>query len=53
VTNDYVDRITKTGKGKVTTQELFGPGGQGSKRGQQVLQPSTDAQPQKAQDSSE
>jgi type II secretory pathway component GspD/PulD (secretin) len=45
VTSDYVDRITKTGKGKVTTQELFGPGGQGSKRGQQVLQPNTDAQP--------
>jgi general secretion pathway protein D len=45
VTSDYVNRITKTGKGKVTTQELFGPGGQGSKRGQQVLQPNTDAQP--------
>jgi type II secretory pathway component GspD/PulD (secretin) len=45
VTSDYVDRITKTGKGKVTTQELFGPGGQGSKRGQQVLQPNTEAQP--------
>lgn len=44
VTSDYVDRITKTGKGKVTTQELFGPGGQGSKRGQQVLQPNTDTQ---------
>jgi type II secretory pathway component GspD/PulD (secretin) len=45
VTSDYVDRITKTGKGKVTTQELFGPGGQGSKRGQQVFQPNTDTQP--------
>jgi general secretion pathway protein D len=44
VTSDYVDRITKSGKGKVTTQELFG-GGQGSKRGQQVRQPDTDAQP--------
>lgn len=46
VTSDYVDRITKTGKGKVTTQELFGPGGQGSKRGQQVLQPDAGKQPQ-------
>jgi type II secretory pathway component GspD/PulD (secretin) len=44
VTSDYVDRITKTGKGKVTTQELFGPGAQGSKRGQQVFQPNTDTQ---------
>ena len=44
VTSDYVDRMTKTGKGKVTTQELFGPGGQGSKRGQQVLQPESGAQ---------
>jgi general secretion pathway protein D len=45
VTSDYVNRITKTGNGKVTTQELFGPGGQGSKRGQQVFQPNTDTQP--------
>jgi general secretion pathway protein D len=45
VTGDYVNRMTKTGKGKVTTQELFGPGGPGAKRGQQVLQPNTDAQP--------
>jgi type II secretory pathway component GspD/PulD (secretin) len=44
VTSDYVDRMTKTGKGKVTTQELFGPGGPGVKRGQQVLSPDTGAQ---------
>jgi general secretion pathway protein D len=44
VTSDYVDRMTKTGKGKVTTQELFGPGGQGAKRGQQILQPNTGSQ---------
>ena len=43
VTSDYVDRMTKTGKGKVTTQELFGTGGQGAKRGQKI-QPNTDTQ---------
>jgi len=43
MTNDYVDRMTKTGKGKVTTQELFGTGPHGSKRGTQI-QPQLDNQ---------
>jgi type II secretory pathway component GspD/PulD (secretin) len=53
VTGDYVDRMTKTGKGKVTTQELFGPGGPGTKRGQQILSPNTETQPQQKQEPSE
>jgi general secretion pathway protein D len=49
LTNDYVDKITKTGKGKVTTQELFGKGKQGTKEGSQI-QPNTNTQPQKTQE---
>lgn len=47
VTNDYVDRMTKAGKGKVTTQELFGTGPGGSKRGTQIQPQLDNQQPQK------
>jgi general secretion pathway protein D len=51
VTGDYVDRMTKTGKGKVTTQELFGIDKQGTKKGSQI-QPNTNTQPQHTQEPS-
>jgi type II secretory pathway component GspD/PulD (secretin) len=43
VTSDYVDRITKSGKGKVTTQELFGRDKSGQKKPPEV-QPNIDTQ---------
>ncbi len=49
ITNDYVDRMTKSGKGKITTQELFGAGKQGAPQGLQG-QPNTNMQPQKSQE---
>jgi general secretion pathway protein D len=49
LTNDYVDRMTKTGKGKVTTQELFAPTKQNPKKDSQV-QPNPDAQLLKQQE---
>jgi len=49
LTSDYVDRMTKTGKGKVTTQELFAPTKQNPKKDSQV-QPNPDAQLLKQQE---
>jgi general secretion pathway protein D len=46
VTSDYVDRMTRAGKGKITTQELFGAGKQDAMKGSQT-QPNTNTQPQK------
>jgi len=49
LTSDYVDRMTRTGKGKVTTQELFAPTKQNPKKDSQV-QPNPDAQLLKQQE---
>ncbi len=49
VTNEYVDKMTRGGKGKITTQELFGTGKRGAPKGSQT-QPDTNTQPQKSQE---
>jgi type II secretory pathway component GspD/PulD (secretin) len=49
LTSDYVDRMIKTGKGKVTKQELFAPTRQSPKKDSQV-QPNPDSQLLKQQE---
>jgi len=52
MTNDYVDRMTRSGKGKITTQELLGTKKHGMKNGSQI-QPDSNIQPQINKGSSE
>ncbi|HOH27431.1 MAG TPA: secretin N-terminal domain-containing protein [Syntrophorhabdus sp.] len=50
MTNDYVDRMTKSGKGKITTKELFGTGRQGTVKKDLQTQPNVNQEPQKPQE---